>query len=325
MSERGSDRETGERPSGEGREGRPDETRRFSNAPGRRYSSRDDSNGRGGRETIRSAKGHERGAGRDPPRVSRRVAVGSSREPREGARDASAHHAGVFERRELGAELGEDARVDHGRARAEVVLPLGRLLHCEGGWRVRPRNEWAKKRRLRRGRRRTCAARGVRGGAADEGSGSDGRGERCARGCERRARATVDKLVRRRLFLAATECSRDRDASRVVVSVSRRARLVGDSQEKGEGKIEDGATTRGRARPGRARSRRSIAAGRESIANAGGNPRARSATGPAIERGVPRGIDAREARRVDDDPNAEARMTWHTVGPTDPYGTVHDP
>ena len=135
MSERGSDRETGERPSGEGREGRPDETRRFSNAPGRRYSSRDDSNGRGGRETIRSAKGHERGAGRDPPRVSRRVAVGSSREPREGARDASAHHAGVFERRELGAELGEDARVDHGRARAEVVLPLGRLLHCEGGWR----------------------------------------------------------------------------------------------------------------------------------------------------------------------------------------------
>ena len=136
MSERGSDRETGERPSGEGREGRPDETRRFSNAPGRRYSSRDDSNGRGGRETIRSAKGHERGAGRDPPRVSRRVAVGSSREPREGARDASAHHAGVFERRELGAELGEDARVDHGRARAEVVLPLGRLLHCEGGWRV---------------------------------------------------------------------------------------------------------------------------------------------------------------------------------------------
>lgn len=324
MSERGSDRETGERPSGEGREGRPDETRRFSNAPGRRYSSRDDSNGRGGRETIRSAKGHERGAGRDPPRVSRRVAVGSSREPREGARDASAHHAGVFERRELGAELGEDARVDHGRARAEVVLPLGRLLHCEGGWRVgrgtsgrrsggfgagdgeRARRVACEAGRRTRGPGATGVESAVRAGVSDE-----------------RARRLTnwfdDDFFWRQRNVPATERCLTSGCERLAIS-----RLVGDSQEKGEGKIEDGATTRGRARPRRARSRRSIAAGRESIANAGGNLRARSATGPAIERGVPRGIDAREARRVDDDPNAEARMTWHTVGPTDPYGTVHD-
>ena len=249
--------------------------------PGRRYSSRDDSNGRVvARRSVCERSRAGRGAGSSARLATRRG--GFVARTARGREDASAHHAGVFERPELGAELGEDARVDHGRARAEVVLPLGRLRTC-GGWRV-GRGMRAKKRRLRRGRRRTCAARGVRGGAADEGPGATGE--------ESAVRAGVSDERARRLTVGGSTTTFGGNGmfprQRCLTSgcsVSRRARLVGDSQENGGENRRWSDDARARAAR-RARSRRSIAAGRESIANAGGNPGRDPRPDPRSRRGV---------------------------------------